>query len=308
MQENRTLMRWVVRSSLRFRYVVIAAAVAMMVAGTLQLPNMRVDAFPEFAPPRVEVQTACVGLSTTDVESFVTVPLEQELNGIDGLDQMRSKSVPQLSSIQLIFKPGTDLLKARQLVQERLPNIQRTLPVWASRPVILPPVSATSRVMLIGMSSKERSLIAMSMMAYWTIRTRLLRVPGVANVATWGERLQTLTVQVDPKLMQAQHVTLDAVMDATSNSVDFGKLLFTNASIIGPGGDVETRDQRVGIRHVLPIVTPEDLAAKGAVRAGELVKVLGSGEAVSGLRVTAHGFSAAAREKITAAGGTVTKL
>jgi CzcA family heavy metal efflux pump len=73
-----------------------------------------------------------------------------------------------------------------------------------------------------------------------------------------------LTVQVDPKLMQAQHVTLDAVMDATSNSVDFGKLLFTNASIIGPGGDVETRDQRVGIRHVLPIVTPEDLARVSA--------------------------------------------
>src|SRR2546430_14147012 len=97
-------MRWIVRSSLRFRFLVVAAAAAAMVFGTLQLQGMRVDAFPEFAPPRVEIQTACLGLSTSDVESLVTVPLEQALNGIKGLDEMRSKSVPQLSSIQLIFK------------------------------------------------------------------------------------------------------------------------------------------------------------------------------------------------------------
>src|SRR2546430_4359060 len=199
-------MRWIVRSSLRFRFLVVAAAGAMMVFGTLQIQNMRVDAFPEFAPPRVEIQTICLGLSTSDVESLVTVPLEQALNGIKGLDDMRSKSVPQLSSIELIFKQGTDLLEARQLAQERLANVQNSLPTWAAPPVMLAPVSATSRVMQVGMSSKQHSLIAMSMMAYWTIRARLLRVPGVANVATWGERLQMMTVQLDPKAMQDHNV------------------------------------------------------------------------------------------------------
>src|SRR6202022_1670123 len=98
MQTNRTLMRWIVRGSLRFRFLVVAAAVAMMAVGTLQVQNMRVDVFPEFAPPRVVIETGCVGLSTSDVESLVTVPLENALNGVSGLQDMRSKSVPQLSS------------------------------------------------------------------------------------------------------------------------------------------------------------------------------------------------------------------
>jgi CzcA family heavy metal efflux pump len=259
-KEGRNLMRWIVHSSLRFRFLVVAAATALMVMGTLQVQHMRVDAFPEFAPTRVAIQTACLGLSTSDVESLVTVPLEQALNGVQGLDDMRSKSVPQLSSIELIFKQGTDELEARQLVQERLANVQNSLPTWAAPPVMLPPVSATSRVMQVGMSSKQHSLIAMSMMAYWTIRARLLRVPGVANVAIWGERLQNLTVQVDPKLMQAHAVTLDGVMEATSGSVDSGLLKFSNAAVIGTGGAIQTGSQQLGIRHVLPILAPADLA------------------------------------------------
>ncbi len=133
----RTLMRWIVGSSLRFRHLVVAAAVGMMVLGVVLLPKMRVDVFPEFAPPRVLIQTACVGLSTSDVEQLVTVPLEAAMNGIQGLDDMRSKSVPQLSAIELLFKPGTDLLLARQLVQERLATVSPSLPTWAAPPVML---------------------------------------------------------------------------------------------------------------------------------------------------------------------------
>ena len=260
MRDERTLMRWIVQASLRFRFLVAAGAVLLIAVGTLQIPNMRVDAFPEFAPTRVAIQTACLGLSTADVEALVTVPLEQALNGVKGLQDMRSKSVPQLSSIELIFKQGTDEWEARQLVQERLATVQTLLPTWAAPPVMLPPVSATSRVMQIGMSSKDHSLIAMSMMAYWTIRARLLRVPGVANVAIWGERLQNLTVQVDPNRMQSHEVTLGAVMEATSDSVDHGLLKFTTASVIGTGGAIDTGTQLVGIQHVLPIVAPADLA------------------------------------------------
>src|SRR5207247_9180688 len=99
-----------------------------MVVGLGTLRSTRVDVFPEFAPPRVLIQTACVGLSTSDVEQLVTVPLEAAMNGIQGLDDMRSKSVPQLSSIELLFKPGTDLLRARQLVQERVATVSPRLP------------------------------------------------------------------------------------------------------------------------------------------------------------------------------------
>src|SRR6478736_6360159 len=206
--EPRTLMRWIVGSSLRFRYLVVALAAGMIALGITVLPNMHVDVFPEFAPPRVLIQTACVGLSTSDVEQLVTVPIEASLNGIQGLDDLRSKSVPQLSSIEVLFKQGTDMLRDRQLVQERLATVTPTLPTWAAPPVILAPVSATGRAMQIGMTSNTHSLIDMSMSAYWTIRARLLRVPGVANVAIWNERLKLMAVLAEPSKMQAAGVTL----------------------------------------------------------------------------------------------------
>src|SRR6478609_7717588 len=195
MTGRRGPIRWIVQSSLNLRFIVVAASVVLMVLGFTSLSQMRVDVFPEFAPPRVVIQTACVGLSTSDVEELVTVPLEQGLNGLQGLSDMRSKSVPQLSSIELLFSPDTDLLRARQLVQERLAIVSPTLPTWAAPPVMLAPVSATGRAMQIGMTSKKNSLIEMSLTAYWNIRTRLLQVPGVANVAIWNERLQLMNVQ-----------------------------------------------------------------------------------------------------------------
>src|SRR5580765_1494479 len=117
------MIRWIVGSSLKFRYIVVAIAAAMMFFGIEQIPNTPVDVFPEFAPPRVEIQTPCLGLTAQEVESLVSVPLEQAFNGLPGLDIMRSKSLPDLSSIELLFKPGIDELLARQLVQERLATV-----------------------------------------------------------------------------------------------------------------------------------------------------------------------------------------
>jgi CzcA family heavy metal efflux pump len=121
-------------------------------------------------------------------------------------------------------------------------------------------VSATSRVMKIGLSSQTRSLIEMSMISYWTIRAKLLQVPGVANVAIWGERLQMLQVQVDPARMRAQNVALDQVMEVTADALDSGLLQFSTGSVIGTGGFMQTANQQIGIRHVQPIHNPQDLA------------------------------------------------
>src|SRR6266498_1363387 len=101
------MIRWIVGSSLKFRFVVVAAGAALMLFGAQQLRAMPVDAFPEFAPPRIEVQTLCLGLTAKEVEELVSTPLEQSLTGVPGLDLIRSKSVPQLSSVELLFKPGT---------------------------------------------------------------------------------------------------------------------------------------------------------------------------------------------------------
>jgi Cu/Ag efflux pump CusA len=168
-------MRRLVAASLRFRSIILALAAVLMVVGSGQLSTASVDVFPEFAPPRIEVQTACLGLTASEVEQLVTVPLEEAFNGVDGLTELRSKSVSQLSSVLLLFKPGTDLLTARQLVSERMATVIPTLPTWAAPPIMLQPLSSTSRVMKIGLTSESRSLIEMSMITYWNIRAHLDR-------------------------------------------------------------------------------------------------------------------------------------
>jgi CzcA family heavy metal efflux pump len=259
------MMRWIVGTSMKFRYLVLAGALGMLVLGLVQLPSTPVDAFPEFAPPRVEIQTAALGLSATEVEELVTIPLEQSLNGVEGLDTMRSKSVTDLSLIDLRFDRSTDLLRARQLVQERVNLVTPTLPRWASPPFMIQPLSSTSRAMKIGLSSDTRSVIEMSMTSYWNIRQRLIRVPGVANVTIYGERLQMYQVQVDPGRLADNKVSLNQIMDATADALDAGLLQFSDGGFIGTGGQVETPNQRLGVRTVLPIVTPEDLAKVAVV-------------------------------------------
>ncbi len=256
-------MRWIVGASLKFRFIVVALAAALLLFGVQRVDDAPVDVFPEFAPPKVEIHTVAIGLAPTEVESLITVPLEQALNGVPGVNEIRSKSVEQLSQIVLLFDEGTDLLTARQLVQERIATVTPTLPTWAAPPVMLQPMSATSRVLKIGLSSSDPDIDMMdlSMTAYWKIRSRLLRVPGVANVPIWGERLDMLQVHADQKRMKQEQVTLEQVMNATSDALDAGLLPYSQGHFIGRGGWIDGEQQRAGVRHVQPIVTSEDMAS-----------------------------------------------
>jgi CzcA family heavy metal efflux pump len=277
------MMRWIVGSSLRFRYLVVAASVALIVVGVTTLRDTPVDVFPEFAQPKVEVQTITIGLSAEETEELVTVPIEQALIGLPDLETIRSKSVPQLSDVVMLFKRGTDLLRARQLVQERITAITPTLPTWAAPPVMIQPLSSTSRVMKIGLTSKSVSLIDLSNIAYWTIRTRLLRVPGVANAPIWGERLKQMQVHVDPQRLRENGVSLVNVMDSTAEALDAGILQYSHAFNIGTGGFIDTPNQRLSIRHVLPIATPADLSRVPIYKAnGERVPLSALGDLVWG--------------------------
>ncbi len=113
-------MSWLIRTSLELRLLVMILAVVLVVVGIRNSDSVPLDVFPEFAPPLVEIQTEAPGISTEDVESLITVPIENAVNGIPFVQTVRSKSVLGLSSVRMIFEPGTDLLVARQLVQERL--------------------------------------------------------------------------------------------------------------------------------------------------------------------------------------------
>ena len=259
-------MRWIVSRSLRFRWLVVFAATALMAFGIARIPSAKVDVFPEFAPPQVEIQTIALGNSSEEVEELITVPIEEQLTGIEGLAELRSKSVAQLSSIRLIFKRGTNELRARQLVTERVAQITPTLPTWASPPWIMPPLSATSRIMKIGLTSKDLNMIEMSSIAYWKIRQRILRVPGVAQVNIFGERLQQRHVQVDPEKLAANGVSLERVMETASEAVDAGVLQYADSFVVGTGGFVEGDGRRLNIRNVQPIQTAEDLGKVPVLR------------------------------------------
>ena len=225
----------------------------------------------------VDVQTEALGLSAPEVEELVTVPLEKNLfQGILGVSDETSDSIAGLSNIELHFAPGTDLYHARQLVQERL-NSAFILPNVSSPPTMIQPVSTTSDVMLVGLTSKSTSLIDMSVLSRWTIVPKLLGLNGVANVSTYGQSDRQLQVLVDPEKMAAKGVALADVISTVGNSQLVSPISYLQGSTPGTGGYVEDGNQRLDIRHILPFGTPANLTGlpiRPGVTVGDVAQVV----------------------------------
>lgn len=270
-------MGWLVESALRLRVAVVALSILLIAGGIRLVPHLPLDVFPEFSPPYVEIQTEAPGLSAEEVENLVTFPLENALIGTPELETLRSKSVLGLSSIKLLLHQGADLYRARQLVQERLAAETPRLPAVTRPPVILQPLSSLSRMMKIGIWSDKLSQRDLTELTVWTIRPRLMAIPGVANVAIWGQRDKQLQVLVDPDRLRAHQVTLDAVVKSAADAV-----------VLDAGGFVDTPNQRMAVRQLSPVSGPEDLARTvvafrdGAVlRLGDVAKLqIGSPPAI----------------------------
>ena len=253
------MFRWIIGSSLQFRFLMLAMAAALVILGAMKVSRMPVDVFPEFAAPVVEVQTEALGLSPSEVESLVTLNLEELLSGVPWLKSIRSKSVTGLSSIVMTFEPGTDILRARQMIQERL-TLAYTLPNVSHPPVILQPLSATSRFMMIAISSTKIEPTELSLLARWTIKPKLIGVPGVANVAIWGQKLRQMHVQFDPDRLRDARLMQEDIIAAAGDSLWMSPLTFLRGSAPGTGGWIDNRNQRLGVHHAMPIAVPEDMA------------------------------------------------
>jgi Cu/Ag efflux pump CusA len=245
---------------LRVRTLVVAGAAVLLAAGFWQMRQMPIDAVPEFSPVTLEVRTEALGLSAAEVESLITVPLEADLLiGVPWLKSIDSESVTGVSSIDLLFEPGTDLIRARQMVNERMTQA-RALPNVSSPPTLLLPVATANRIMNIGLTSKSVPLIDMSVQAQWTIVPRLTGVPGVSNLSIWGQRNRQVQVQVDPARLHDKGITLDQVVKTAGEAVWASPLTYLNSSTPGTGGFIDTPNQRLNIRHVFPITAAEDFA------------------------------------------------
>ena len=250
----------IVKMSLNLRVLVVAIAGLMLFLGITQVEKIPVETLPEFSSPYVELQIEALGLSAQEVEAMITTPLEADmLNGTPWAKKIRSVSLPGLSSITLMFEKGTDIMRARQVTQERLIEVF-ALPEVSNQFAMINPVSSAGRVMEIGLTSDKLSLIEMSVLARWTVVPRLMGLQGVANVSIWGERQRQLQVRVDPERLREQGLTLMQIIKTAGNSLWASPLSFLEASTPGTGGWIDTPNQRLGIRHILPIKTVDDLA------------------------------------------------
>jgi CzcA family heavy metal efflux pump len=266
------MLAWLIQGSIHLRLLVVTVAIAIVVMGLVALGQSKMDVFPEFAPPRVEVQTEAPGLSTEEVERLVSIPIENALTSTPFVATLRSKSVLGLSSVVLILQQGANLEVARQNVQERLALAAANLPTAARPPVILPPLSSTSRILKVGIGSKKLSQMEMSEAAVWTIRPRLMSIAGVANVAIWGQRDRQYQVMVAPRRLAAQGVSLEEVILGVGNAVS-----------VGGGGFIDTPNQRLAIRHESWARSTQDLTrAVVAWRNGTSLRVGDVGKVVEG--------------------------
>lgn len=288
------MLQRVVEAALSRKLLVVVFAGAIAAFGYTQLQLAQVESLPEFSPVVVEVQTEALGLSAEEVEQLITVPMEADLlNGVAWVADIHSRSIAGLSSIVMTFEPGTDLFEARQMVQERMTQAH-ALPNVSRPPVMVNPLASESRVLNVGLSSKEVSLIDLSVVARWTIVPRLLGVPGVANVSIYGQRERQLQVQANPDTLAAEDVSLQDIISTTGNALWVSPLSYLEASTPGAGGFVDTPNQRISVQHIPSIseaVDLEGVAMEGSTDAalGDVVKVVEDHQPLIGDAVVAGG-------------------
>ncbi len=249
------MLNAIVSFALRFRGVVVALALLLAVYGVMSLGRVRLDVFPEFAPPQVIVQTEAPGLSPEQVEVLVTQPLENALQGVTGLASLRSASLQGLSKLTVTFHDGTDIYIARQQVAEQLAVAAARLPQLAKRPEMLPLASATADVLSVGFTSDTRSPTELRTFVDWVVRPQLLAVPGVAGMAVFGGDVKQLQIQLDPERLARYGLSIDQVVRAARR-----------ATGLRGAGFIETANQRIVI---VPQGQPSSAAALAAVAVRE---------------------------------------
>src|SRR4051812_43964712 len=208
------MLQAIVQLSLRFRGVVLSLACLVLIYGIWVAVHGKLDVFPDFVPPQVTVQTEAPGLAPEQVETLVTRPIENAINGLGSQESLRSETIQGLSVITLVFKEGTDIQVARQMLGEKLGEISSQLPAGVKPPKLSPLVSSTMDLLKIGLLSEKLSPMELRTFADWTIKPRLLAVPGVAKCSIYGGDVRQLQIQVNPELLMARGLTLNDVLTA----------------------------------------------------------------------------------------------
>ena len=239
----------IVRFSIRFRGIAISLACALLGYGIFSLSHVPYDAFPEFAPREVSIQTEAPGLSPEQVEVLVTQPIENAINGVAGIETLRSRSIQGLSVITVVFSSGSDIYRDRQAVTERLSTVASELPTGVQPPLMTPLTSSTTWVMEVGLTSDKQSLMTLRTIADWTVKPRVLAVSGVAGVEVNGGEVRQLQFQFDSQRLVQYGVSAEEVIAAARR-----------ATGVRGAGFVDTPNQRIVLQTEGQSVTAAQLA------------------------------------------------
>lgn len=204
--------------SLKNRLIVILASVALLIAGTFVTLDLPVDVFPDLTAPTVTVLTEAHGFAPEEVEMLVTFPIETSVNGASGVRRVRSNSIQGLSTIWIEFEWGTDIFKARQIVTEKIQGLENALPEGVDQPILAPITSIMGEIMLVGITSDSTSAMDLRTLADYTLRRRILAVPGVAQVLVYGGETKQYQVQIDPWHLRNHDLSLNKILLAVSRT------------------------------------------------------------------------------------------
>lgn len=250
-----TIIQW----SLRSRLFVLAAAALLLGWGTVETLRMPVDVFPDLTAPSVTVVTEAPGMAPTEVERLVTFPVETALNGAPGVRRVRSSTGIGLSTVIVEFDWGTEVPAARQIVAEKLQLARSSLPPEAAAPVMAPAASVMGEIMFIALRSDRHDGMELKVAADWTVRKRILAVPGVAEVLPIGGDERQYQVTLRPDRLAAYGITVDEVLAALKDGNQ-------NA----PAGFYAEGGQEYLIQGIGRMLSVEDIGATAVARRGGL--------------------------------------
>jgi len=251
--------------AIRFRGIAVALACVLVAYGIYALGRARYDVFPEFAPPQVSIQTEAVGLTPEQVEVLVTRPVETAISGVPGVRTLRSTSIQGLSVVTVFFDSSSDIYRDRQVVAERLAAAAQQLPQGVQPPVMTPLTSSTSRMLVVGLTSETHSLMELRTVADWTVRLRLLAVPGVASVTVFGGDKRSIQIQVHPDELIRYGLTLNDVLTAARR-----------ATGVRGSGFIDTRNQRIVFQTEGQSLKPDAIARTVLLSRGAASVTLGN--------------------------------
>jgi CzcA family heavy metal efflux pump len=208
----------IMQISLKNRLIVLLAAVALFITGVIITVQLPVDVFPDLTAPTVTILTEAHGFAPEEVEMLITFPVETAVNGASGVRRVRSTSIQGLSTIWVEFEWGTDIFKARQIVNEKMQGLQNTLPAGVDQPVLAPVTSIMGEIMLVGLTSDSTSAMDLRTIADYTLRRRILAVPGVAQVLVYGGETKQYQVQINPWHLKNYDLSLNHILMAVARS------------------------------------------------------------------------------------------